>query len=111
MNDIVDNFSNLYKVEVKTAHRNISPIPQNGYWSEIKLYADKDGVFKELKIFESIKNQNIRSIDLCVHSGDKVTAFNGANNVVGTLVLKFDTNEELEKVLSNQDEYFKVIVE
>ncbi len=114
MNDIVDNFSKLYRVDVKTAkgsNLNISHAPQSGYWSEVPLFANKDGVFKELRFFESLHNQNIRSIDLLVHAGDKVTAFNGANNAIGTLVLKFDSAEELEKVMDNQDEYFKIIVE
>ncbi|MBR4349217.1 MAG: ATP-grasp domain-containing protein [Bacteroidales bacterium] len=115
MNDIVDNFSKLYKVEVKVAKGNnlnlLPTTPQNGYWSEVRLYADKDGIFKELKFSESLKNQNIRKIDLWVHAGDKVEAFKEANNAIGTLVLKFETNEELEKVLSNQGKYFQVVVE
>lgn len=89
----------------------IQPAPLNGHWAEIILHADKTGIFKELKFFESLSNGNIRKVDLWVHSGDKVTAFNGANNAIGTLVLKFDSAEELEKVMDNQDEYFKVIVE
>ncbi|MBQ9214434.1 MAG: hypothetical protein IJ150_10925 [Bacteroidales bacterium] len=64
-----------------------------------------------MKLFDSLSNGNIRKVDLWVHSGDRVTAFNGANNAIGTLVLKFETNEELERVMNNQDEYFQVIVE
>ena len=89
----------------------IQPAPLNGHWAEIILHADKTGIFKELKFFESLNNGNIRKVDLWVHSGDRVTAFNGANNAIGTLVLKFDSAEELEKVMDNQDEYFKIIVE
>jgi hypothetical protein len=29
-------------------------------------------------------------------TGDKVKIINGANDAIGTLVLRFDTNEELE---------------
>ena len=90
---------------------NIQPAPLNGHWAEIILHADKSGVFKELKFFDSLDNGNIRKIDLWVHAGDKVEAFKGANNAIGTLVLKFETNEELEKVLSNQGKYFQVVVE
>jgi uncharacterized protein (DUF1330 family) len=40
--------------------------------------------------------------DLWVVKGDKVESFEGANNAIGTLVLKFETEEELEEAITNQ---------
>ena len=65
----------------------------------------------ELKIAEDFKKKNVFQIDLWVQKGDDVEAFNGANNAIGTLVLKFDSEEELEVVLNEQKRWFEVIVE
>jgi hypothetical protein len=48
--------------------------------------------------------------DLWVENGDKVEGFEGANNAIGTLVLKFQTSEELEKAITNQRCWLKVVV-
>ena len=48
--------------------------------------------------------------DLWVEKGDKVESFEGANNAIGTLVLKFQTTEELEEAITNQKKWLKVVV-
>ncbi len=83
--------------------------PYNGHWAEIILHADNDGVFESLQIEEYYK-QFVVEEDLWVNKGDKVNSFLGANDAIGTLVLKFDTQEQLEKALSTQKEWLKVVV-
>ena len=80
-----------------------------GYWAEIILHADKDGVFKELSVSKEIESYVVER-DLWVKSGDHVEAFNGANNAIGTLVLKFDSQDFQEKVVSEPNKYIKVVV-
>ena len=46
-----------------------------------------------------------------MQKGDKINAFTGANEAIGTVVLNFDDAIMLENVLSDYSEYFKVIVE
>ena len=89
----------------------ISPQELNGHWAEVILHADNSGKFVELKIADDFKKKNVFQIDLWVQKGDSVEAFNGANNSIGTLVLKFDSEEELEVVLNEQKKWFEVIVE
>ena len=40
----------------------------------------------------------------------KVGGFSGANEAIGTLVLKFDTQSDLKYVLDNQDRYVRVVL-
>lgn len=90
----------------------IEPIeqkPYNGHWAEIILHADKSGVFDHLEISKGLPAEIIEE-DLWVKQGDKVESFEGANNAIGTLVLKFKTAEELEKAITHQREWLKVIV-
>ena len=83
--------------------------PYNGHWAEIILHADKDGVFDHLEISKELPAEVVEE-DLWVEKGDKVESFEGANNAIGTLVLKFQTAEELEKAITNQRSWLKVVV-
>ena len=83
--------------------------PYNGHWAEIILHADNDGVFDHLEISKDLPGEIVEE-DLWVGNGDKVEGFEGANNAIGTLVLKFQTAEELEKAITNQRDWLKVVV-
>lgn len=83
--------------------------PYNGHWAEIILHADNDGVFDHLEISKDLPADIVEE-DLWVVKGDKVEGFEGANNAIGTLVLKFQTAEELEKAITNQRNWLKVVV-
>lgn len=84
--------------------------PYNGHWAEIILHADKSGVFERLEISPELPAQIVEE-DLWVSKGDKVESFEGANNAIGTLVLRFNTADELEHAITHQREWLKVVVE
>lgn len=83
--------------------------PYNGHWAEIILHADKSGIYDHLEINKDLSAEVIEE-DLWVKQGDKVESFEGANNAIGTLVLKFQTAEDLEKAITDQNEWLKVVV-
>lgn len=90
----------------------IDPIeqkPYNDHWAEIILHADQDGVFDHLEIGKDLPAEVVEE-DLWVKRGDKVESFEGANNAIGTLVLKFQSAEELEKAITNQRDWLQVVV-
>lgn len=84
--------------------------PYNGHWAEIILHADKNGVFDHLEISKDLPAEIVEE-DLWVKQGDKVESFEGANNSIGTLVLKFKTAEELEYAITHQWEWLNVYVD
>ncbi|AHF02227.1 hypothetical protein THIAE_04290 [Thiomicrospira aerophila AL3] len=43
--------------------------------------------------------------------GDKVHKFNGSNHTLGTMIMKFETQEEMLYKMDNMEEFLKVIVE
>lgn len=83
--------------------------PYNGHWAEIILHADKSGIFDHLEISKELPAEVVEE-DLWVKNGEKVESFEGANNAIGTLVLKFQTAEELEYAITHQREWLKVVV-
>lgn len=91
----------------------IEELPQPSYdgnWAEIILYSNEIGKFKKLQI-DPILDDYIVEVDLWVKEGDKVNAFTGANEAIGTIVLKFDNAEILDNVLSKYSEFVEVVIE
>lgn len=83
--------------------------PYNGHWAEIILHADQGGIFDHLEIDKNLPAEVVEE-DLWVKPGDHVDSFDGANNAIGTLVLKFQSAEELEKAITHQREWLSVVV-
>ena len=83
--------------------------PYNGHWAEIILHADESGTFERLEISKDLPAEVVEE-DLWVKKGDTVKSFEGANDAIGTLVLKFQSEDELEKAITNQREWLKVVV-
>jgi len=82
----------------------------NGYWAEIILHSDRDGIFDEVKINNELFEDNIVEIDLWVKKGDKVNAFRGANDAIGTVVARFETEREMSSFVKFLNEHITVLV-
>lgn len=81
----------------------------NGYWSEVILHADQAGVYQKVWVSDSIK-RNVVETDVWIPKGDRVPAFRAANDAIGTLVMRFDSQEQMSHVMDHFSEYVKVIV-
>ena len=82
----------------------------NGHWAEVILHAPKAGRFGGIAINPTQK-ADVVEIDVWVKEGDMVETFHGANDAIGTLVLRFEDKEEMEYAITHQSEWLKVIVE
>jgi uncharacterized protein (DUF1330 family) len=49
--------------------------------------------------------------DLWVMKGDAVHFFEGANNAIGTLIMKFNSQEQLKEALEKQGEWLHISVD
>ena len=81
----------------------------DGHWAEIILHSDKRGEFSELFIAPEFEKY-VQERDLWTKEGHLVEEFSGANKAIGTLVLRFETAEELEEAITHQREWLKVVV-
>ena len=54
--------------------------------------------------------ENIVETDLWIEKNQKVGGFSAANEAIGTLIMRFESQEMLNRVLENQSKYIKVIV-
>lgn len=103
----VDLITNAVRAAVGDEVRGVEQKPYNGYWAEVILHADNDGIFNSIIIDEYMQKFVVEE-DIWVKPGDAVEAFNGANNAIGTLVMKFTSKEKLEKALVCQADWLEV---
>ena len=106
----VDMITAITRATVGDEPEVIEQRPYNGHWAEVILHADQDGKFRELNIADGIKDL-VHEIDLWVSDGDAVRGFEGANDAIGTLVLRCETKEQMLDLIKNQADWLKVIVE
>ena len=83
----------------------------NGHYAIYNLHSSKDGIFKKLEIEEAFEKKYLVEKELRVTQGDKIYAFTGANNSLGTMFLKTGTRQEMNEILENIDSYVKIVLE
>lgn len=83
--------------------------PYDGHWAEVILHADKAGVFDHIEIAKELPAEVIEE-DLWVKKGERVSLFEGANDAIGTLVLRFGKKEVMEKCIRAVSSWLKVKV-
>ena len=81
--------------------------PYDGCWAEVILHSDRSGIFDSLWIDETVENA-VYERDLWIEPGTEVGGFNSANEAVGTLVLRFDTQERLQEVMREIGRHVRV---
>ena len=80
----------------------------DGCWAEVILHSDKPGVFDSLWIDSSIEDA-VYERDLWIEPGTRVGGFSAANEAIGTLVLRFETEERQQEVMNNISKHVKVV--
>lgn len=106
----VDLITAITRAIVGDTFDELAQKPYDGHWAEIILHADKSGRFRSLAVDEAFA-ANVIERDLWVQPGQAVSAFSGANDAIGTLVLKFQDADRMEYALTHQREWLQVIVD
>ena len=105
----VDMITAITRYVVGDSVPDIEQKPYEGHWAEVILHAEKEGSFDHLEIANGFPAEIVEE-DLWVSKGEYVNSFEGANNAIGTLVLKFDDGEVMEKHICNIPSWLKVKV-
>ena len=84
--------------------------PYDGCWAEMILHSDRPGVFSSLWVDDSIAGE-VFERDLWIEPGTKVGGFSAANEAIGTLVLRFASEERLQEVMGDPSHYVRVLLQ
>ena len=105
----VDMITAQVRAAVGDSVGNIEQKTYNGHWAEVILHAPRAGRFAGIEIASSLKAQ-VTERDLWVKEGDAVEEFNGANAAIGTLILRFEDEKEMEYAITHQGEWLTIKV-
>ena len=83
----------------------------NGFYAINVLHSESDGIFNRLNIDPEFEKKHLVERDLWVKEGDKVSAFTGANQSLGTIFLRFNTRDELNRFTAAPRDYIKVVTQ
>ena len=103
-----DLIKNAVRASVGEPVTAIEPPLYNGCWAEIILHSSNEGIFQRLDIADALR-KHIFEEDIWVSKGDRVNVFSGANEAIGTLILKFDSQDQLAEKMSMIDKEVNVV--
>ena len=106
----VDLITNAVRAAVGEEVVGVEQKPYQGYLAEVVLHADKDGCFNGLEMDDEFRNKHVKEVDLWVEKGDSVSAFRGANDAIGTLVVRFDTDDELQEFIKRGKDKYQIVL-
>lgn len=105
---------NLIRGAVKAAvgdrDLDIAQKPYIGHWGEYMLHSNTSGVFESLEIAEELR-PFVYETDLWLEKGDTIREFTGANAAIGSIVLRFDTEEMLDKYIDRIGDYVYINIQ
>jgi len=81
----------------------------DGFYSSYMLHAIEDGIVKKIWYSDEIR-RNIIEENIFIKPGDEVKKFDGSNHTLGTMIMKFDSQDEMLEKMDNMEKYLKVIV-
>lgn len=105
----VDMITGAVRAAVGDPVLDVEQKPLDGHWAEIIVHADKTGVLDGI-VIEPEMEPYVKERDFWFKHGDFVKEFQSARDAVGTLVMRFNSADELEYAITHQREWLHVIV-
>lgn len=84
--------------------------PAKGYWSSYLVHARESGILKDISLTDRVKSK-IVEMDIYTRPGDRVEKYMGSNHTLGTMILKFDSMDEMLDMMDNMERDIKVMVD
>ncbi len=78
-----------------------------GYYSSYIIHSQRDGVIKAIEFSPEIVPKIVYK-DIWTHSGDWVKRFDGSNQTLGAMILKFESEDQMLEYVENMNEHVMV---
>ena len=83
--------------------------PTIGFWSSYMIHSIEHGTYNDLYLSDRIKPKIIQK-DIWVKKNDEVNLYRGSNDTLGTMILKFESIDEMENLIENMEHDIRVIL-
>lgn len=105
----IDLIEYAVKASVGNNDFDFSKRDESGFWTEVILHSSKNGIFQGVIVDNSLKEYLYNST-INYLTNDAICAFNGANNMIGTLLFKFTNQKQIDFLIENLNELIQVKV-
>ena len=82
----------------------------DGVWCNYILHSSVEGTLESIDIIPEFEQKYIKDKGFIVEKGDHIVPFTGANTSLGTLFLRAETREELDRELANINNNVRIIL-
>lgn len=82
----------------------------DGVWCNYILHSSVEGTLESIDINPNFEQKYIKDKGFIVEKGDHIVPFTGANTSLGTLFLRAETREELDRELANINHNVRIIL-
>lgn len=82
----------------------------DGVWCNYILHSSVDGILESIDVNPDFEQKYIKDKGFIVEKGDHIVPFTGANTSLGTLFLRAETREELDRELANINNNVRIIL-
>ena len=84
--------------------------PVKGFWSNYMAHANESGAYAGIEIDESFRNNHYVDYVTDIKEGAIVHKYRDAQDCVGELILRYDSEKQMNDIISNMDNYVHIIV-
>lgn len=82
----------------------------DGVWCNYILHSSTEGILEAIDINHNFERKYIKDKGFIVKKGDYIVPFTGANTSLGTLFLRAESREELDRELANINNNIKIVL-
>lgn len=86
-------------------------VQSRGCWSNYMVHANTSGKYAGISFDETFSRNNLIEFVTDIKVGDSVHEFRDAQDAIGTLIVKYDSIEQMFDMIENMDKYVNVEVE
>lgn len=86
-------------------------VEPKGYWANYMIHSQNQGILKEIWMDEEFRKKNLVEFSMMFSPGDEIEAFTGSNGTLGTMILKFNSQEEMIEKMEHMERWVQVIIE
>jgi len=106
----VDLIENEVRKAVGMPVENIKQTKCDGYWCEMVVHArpHESGILQSVWVDDDIRDKYLKVVDLAAKPGAIVKPFTGANMALGDMFFRFDSREELDRIMGNAQEWLHI---
>jgi hypothetical protein len=87
----------------------LQQVEAKGYWSNYGLHSMETGIFDRFLFDDDFEKNNFCEMVADVKPGDKIHAFRNSGDALGTMLVKYDSMEEMQDKILRMRDLVKVI--